>query len=50
MINQRTYSCLLCLSLSGVLLLSEPAQANNYASCLAEKLQGITHDAAVSYY
>ncbi|ELV7510286.1 DUF1566 domain-containing protein [Aeromonas veronii] len=47
MINQRTYSCLLCLSLSGVLLLSEPAQANNYASCLAEKLQGITHDAAV---
>ncbi len=47
MINQRTYSCLLCLSLSVVLLLSEPAQANNYASCLAEKLQGITHDAAV---
>ncbi|MGL0931105.1 DUF1566 domain-containing protein [Vibrio vulnificus] len=47
MINQRTYTYLLCLPLSGALFLSKPAQADDYVSCLAEKLQGITHDAAV---
>ncbi|HDZ9234073.1 TPA: DUF1566 domain-containing protein [Vibrio cholerae] len=47
MINQRTYTYLLCLPLCGVLFLSKPAQADDYVSCLAEKLQGITHDAAV---
>lgn len=47
MINQRTYAYLLCLPLSGALFISEPAHANDYVSCLAEKLQGITHDAAV---
>jgi hypothetical protein len=34
--------------LCGFLLHSNSAQAIDYASCLAEKLQGITHDAAVT--
>ena len=35
------------LPLCSVLLLASPVQAKDYASCLNEKLQGITHDAAV---
>ncbi|MDP5030957.1 MAG: hypothetical protein NWQ57_10745, partial [Paraglaciecola sp.] len=35
------------LPLCSALLLASPVQAKDYASCLSEKLQGITHDAAV---
>ncbi|MFB2668694.1 DUF1566 domain-containing protein [Shewanella xiamenensis] len=47
MSSQRTFTVLFFISLCGFLCLSKPAQASDYASCLAEKLQGITHDAAV---
>jgi len=47
MSSQRTFTVLFFLSLCGFLCLSKLAQASDYVSCLAEKLQGITHDAAV---
>lgn len=47
MSSQRTFTVLFFLSLCGFLCLSKPVQASDYVSCLAEKLQGITHDAAV---
>lgn len=47
MSSQRTLTVLFFLSLCGFLCLSKPVQASDYVSCLAEKLQGITHDAAV---
>lgn len=47
MSSQRTLTVLFFLSLCGFLCLSKLAQASDYVSCLAEKLQGITHDAAV---
>ena len=47
MSSQRTLTVLFFLSLCGFLCLSKPVQASDYVSCLAEKLQGITHDAVV---
>ncbi len=47
MIKQRTLTVLFFLSLCGFLCLAKSVQASDYVSCLAEKLQGITHDTAV---
>lgn len=47
MLANHARSALFYFILCSFLLLSNPVQASDYASCLAEKLQGITHDAAV---
>lgn len=47
MLGTEARAALFYLPFFSFLLLSNPVQASDYASCLAEKLQGITHDAAV---
>lgn len=47
MLSTQASAALFYLPFCSFLLLSNPVQASDYASCLAEKLQGITHDAAV---
>jgi len=48
MLSTQARAALFYLPFCSFLLLSNPVQASDYASCLAEKLQGITHDAAVT--
>lgn len=43
----KTSSALFFLPLWSFLFISKPVQASDYPSCLAEKLKGITHEAAV---